>query len=77
MSKNTSGKTIKPGKKLYFKIFEELFSHFSEKITTGACIVKICILLSLSLKCLINRVVFLLASWVIHNDHYYGSFITS
>ena len=24
-----------------------------------------------------NRVVFLLASWVIHNNHYYGSFVTS
>ena len=51
--------------------FEELSSHFSERITTGTCIVKIRVQISLSLKYLMKRVVFLLDSWVINSGHYY------
>ena len=60
-------------------IFELLFSHFSEGITTDICILKNWVLISSIIK-ISNQesgMVFLLTSWVIYSDHYYGSLETS
>ena len=57
MSKNTSGKTIKPAKNYILRFLRNCLLILSERITTDACIVKIFMLISLSLKCLMNKVI--------------------